>query len=107
MAIRSDGTLWTWGGNGNGQLGDGTFVNHIAPAQVTSVGTVNLASAGYWHSVVVKTDLSDVRVLKHGASAAHAAGELVKIDFLPDDTLVFDTNTESLMTSAQMQPPIF
>jgi hypothetical protein len=46
---------------------------------------------------VVETDLGHVRVLEHGASAAHAAGDPVKIGFSPDDSLVFYTATESLM----------
>jgi inositol-phosphate transport system ATP-binding protein len=56
---------------------------------------------------VVETDLGYVRVLEHGATAAHAAGEPVKIGFSHDDTLVFDTATESLMTGARVHPPLF
>ena len=55
---------------------------------------------------VVETDLGYMRVLEHGASAAHAAGEPVKIGFSPDDSLVFDTASESLMTGARVHPPI-
>jgi hypothetical protein len=54
---------------------------------------------------VVETDLGHVRVLEHGASAAHAAGDPVKIGFSPDDSLVFNTATESLMTGARVHPP--
>jgi inositol-phosphate transport system ATP-binding protein len=56
---------------------------------------------------VVDTDLGHVRVLEHGASPTHAAGEPVKIGFSRDDSLVFDTATESLMTGAWVQPPLF
>ena len=34
LAVRSDGTVWTWGANGFGQLGDGTTTSRSAPAQV-------------------------------------------------------------------------
>jgi alpha-tubulin suppressor-like RCC1 family protein len=55
-AIKTDGSLWTWGSNGNGQLGDGTIVNKSSPVttvaggtnwkQVTS-GTYYTAAIGY------------------------------------------------------------
>jgi alpha-tubulin suppressor-like RCC1 family protein len=35
-AIRSDGTLWAWGYNGAGQLGDGTFKERNSPIQIGS-----------------------------------------------------------------------
>jgi hypothetical protein len=34
VALRSDGTVWTWGGNYNGQLGDGTNNKSKTPVQV-------------------------------------------------------------------------
>jgi alpha-tubulin suppressor-like RCC1 family protein len=33
-ALKSDGTLWAWGRNDYGQLGDGTYVDQISPIQV-------------------------------------------------------------------------
>ncbi|MBQ6498688.1 MAG: hypothetical protein IJI48_02165, partial [Ruminococcus sp.] len=33
-ALRSDGTVWTWGDNSSAQLGDGTTTNKITPVQV-------------------------------------------------------------------------
>ena len=37
-ARKQDGTLWCWGGNGNGELGDGTTVSKSSPVQVTALG---------------------------------------------------------------------
>jgi len=34
MALKSDGTLWAWGSNSSGQLGDGTTTNSYGPEQI-------------------------------------------------------------------------
>ena len=34
LGIKSDGTLWAWGGNGSGQLGDGTYTSRNTPVKV-------------------------------------------------------------------------
>jgi alpha-tubulin suppressor-like RCC1 family protein len=38
-AIKTDGTLWLWGYNINGQLGDGTTVDKSSPVQISGGGT--------------------------------------------------------------------
>jgi alpha-tubulin suppressor-like RCC1 family protein len=37
-ALKSDGTVWCWGSNALGQLGDGTTENRLSPVQVASLG---------------------------------------------------------------------
>jgi alpha-tubulin suppressor-like RCC1 family protein len=34
LAVRSNGTAWAWGGNGFGQIGDGTTTNRSSPVSV-------------------------------------------------------------------------
>jgi len=55
-AIKTDGTLWSWGGNGDGQLGDGTTVNRSSPVQVGSLTNWSQVSVGRFHTAAVKTD---------------------------------------------------
>src|SRR5262249_43581581 len=56
-ARREGGTLWCWGANDFGQLGDGTRVDKPLPVQVTALGaSVVEVSAGGWHTCVRKSD---------------------------------------------------
>ena len=40
LALKTDGTVWAWGNNGNGQLGDGTTTTRPTPVQVRGVPTI-------------------------------------------------------------------
>lgn len=51
MAIKTDGTLWAWGGS---LLGDGTAQGRLQPVQVLT--GVKMASLGSSHTLAVKTD---------------------------------------------------
>ena len=56
-AIKTDGTLWTWGRNANGQLGDNTIVDKSTPVQVSGGGTNwKTVSAGGNNIGAIKTD---------------------------------------------------
>ena len=54
---------------------------------------------------VVDTGAGYLRVLEHGSVATHAVGEPVSIGFSPDDSLVFDTASERLITAVRVGPP--
>ena len=57
MAIKTDGTLWTWGYNGNGQLGDNTFTNRSSPVQTVAGGSTWKSVNGFQHHTAgIKTD---------------------------------------------------
>lgn len=54
MAIMADGTLWGWGSNYKGQLGDGTTEDRATPVKI--MDNVVSVSAGYEYTMAIKTD---------------------------------------------------
>ncbi len=56
LALKNDGTLWAWGGGGNGKLGNGSEVSFFLPTQIgTDTNWVTLA-ADNQYSLGIKTD---------------------------------------------------
>ncbi|MBL8292031.1 MAG: hypothetical protein JNN08_09350 [Bryobacterales bacterium] len=55
-ALKSDGTMWAWGFNGYGQLGDGTFADSATPVQVSSLTAVKAIGVGAFHGIALKHD---------------------------------------------------
>ena len=65
LAVNSDGTVWTWGYNGYGQLGDGTTTNRAIPyltvndivlvSDTTAPATADNAPAGWSNKDVTVT----------------------------------------------------
>ncbi|MDE3155355.1 MAG: chitobiase/beta-hexosaminidase C-terminal domain-containing protein [Acidobacteriota bacterium] len=56
LAIGSDGSLWSWGANGSGQLGDGTTTSRGTPAAISGLSNIAAASGGATHTLAVTTD---------------------------------------------------
>lgn len=60
LAVKRDGTVWAWGQNGRGQLGDGTTTSRSTPAQVSGLaGIVAVAAGSGWgseHSLALESD---------------------------------------------------
>jgi alpha-tubulin suppressor-like RCC1 family protein len=57
LAIRTSGTLWAWGNNGSGQLGDCTVIAKSSPVSVVGGFTDWCqVSAGTFHTLAVRTN---------------------------------------------------
>ena len=56
LAIKTDGTLWSWGYNSKGQLGLGDIVNRSSPVQVGALTTWAKVVGSGRESAAIKTD---------------------------------------------------
>jgi alpha-tubulin suppressor-like RCC1 family protein len=56
IALKADGSLWAWGYNLNGQLGDSSTTNRTSPKQIGQDRLWINISTGYQHSLGIKSD---------------------------------------------------
>ena len=62
IALKSDGTVWTWGENNDGQLGNGTSdgvyssASHPNPIQVNGLSGIAAIGGGAVHTIALKSD---------------------------------------------------
>jgi alpha-tubulin suppressor-like RCC1 family protein len=56
LGIKSDGTLWAWGLNNFGQLGDGTDTHRTSPVQIGTDNNWSQIAAGEYHSLAIQSD---------------------------------------------------
>ncbi len=56
VALKSDGTVWAWGSNRYGQLGDGSTTDSPTPVQVSGLTGVTAVAAGGVHTAALKSD---------------------------------------------------
>jgi len=56
VLLKADGTVWTWGANGYGQLGNGGGGDSAEPAQAPGLAAIKDAACGGNFTVVVRDD---------------------------------------------------
>jgi alpha-tubulin suppressor-like RCC1 family protein len=71
LALRADGTVWGWGFNGHGQLGDGTTSDRHGPKPCSVTSAIGIG-AGAWHSLIL---FSDGAVQAAGANESGQLGD--------------------------------
>lgn len=53
LALRPDGSVLSWGANGQGQLGDGTTTDRSSPQSIAGLPVIRSVKAGGYHSLAL------------------------------------------------------
>jgi len=72
IVVKTDGTVWAWGRNSYGQLGNGDWLDQYTPVQVAGLDNVATVSAGLYHSLAVRSDGTVRACHLHLAPAIHS-----------------------------------
>lgn len=54
VALKDDGTVWAWGDNSKGQLGDNTNIQRLYPVQVSGLDSVSAIASGEYHVLAIR-----------------------------------------------------
>jgi YD repeat-containing protein len=55
LAVKSDGTVWAWGNNSRGELGNGTYADSNIPVQVSNLSNIQAVATGAYHSMALES----------------------------------------------------
>lgn len=56
VAVKTDGTLWAWGGNTVGQVGNGNTTDVLTPTQIGTANNWTDVSAGLAHTIALQSN---------------------------------------------------
>lgn len=56
LAIKTNGTLWAWGRNNEGQIGNGTTINQLTPMQIGTDTDWIAVGTGDYNSIALKSN---------------------------------------------------
>ncbi|MGI6434174.1 MAG: fibronectin type III domain-containing protein [Syntrophomonadaceae bacterium] len=74
LALKKDGSVWGWGQNDKGQLGNGSTATQLLPVAATGVTGIEAIDAGRLYSIVLADDAS--ASIKANAFGANDQGQL-------------------------------
>src|SRR4051794_34884668 len=111
LALKSDGTVWAWGYNSFGQLGDATNTNRFTPVRVSGVDQVKVIAGGWWYSLAGKSDgtaraWGDNSGGQLGDGTAITKATPVPVVGLTGAVRIFGGNTHTLAIGASTLGPI-
>ena len=100
-AIKSDGTLWIWGNNSSGQLGNNTTSSRSSPVQTVTFGTNWKSSAsGASHVAAIKDD--GTLWIWGNNSSGQLGNNTITDRSSPIQTVTFGTNWKQVACGDQM-----
>ena len=97
LALKSDGSLWAWGDNAFGQLGDGVGAEQRSPEQIGGDHDWVAIAGGQFHSLALKDDGS---VWAWGRNASGQLGDGTTSDsYVPERVLMAPVSHTISVTS--------
>ena len=101
VILKQDGSVWAWGQNDIGQLGNGTYIHSATPTQVLNLDHITQISANYDFNLALKNDGT---VWFWGFTADRddndkpvGINQPVQIESLHDIKLIFASSTSLVM----------
>ena len=80
VAIRTDGSVWTWGYNKYGQLGDGTSTDRNVPVRVKGVNGVGWFDVGGSGAPPVVQSTQMAQIVLSPSLSASPYGDVLSVD---------------------------
>lgn len=101
VAIRSDGTIWAWGYNGDGELGNGTTDRTTVPVQVSGLTNVEAVAGAAEHSLALVGNPNTSLTLSTASVSVAQTVVITGASFAAHDTvkLYWDTTITAPLTT--------
>ncbi|KAH9261217.1 hypothetical protein BASA81_000921 [Batrachochytrium salamandrivorans] len=96
--LTGQGKLLCFGGNGSGQLGDGTNVGKLIPTQVSSPAVFSAVGCGYYHTCAVVSSTGAVVCFGYNNGGQLGDGTLVDSN-LPKQVFGLNSGAKSVLGS--------
>ena len=94
LAVKEDGSLWAWGRNRCGQLGDETTIDKNVPVEIESIKNVVYVAAGTDYTFAIKEDGS-LWGWGYNSNGQLGIGTNATIEYLPAKVMEEVTNISS------------